>query len=180
MRDGMRDRMSIRGRRDQDMEACVRALAAVHRADWYPARWPDDPRQWLTPSHMLQAWVAVEGAVVHGHVALTAVDGEVAEVAGLPAEALAAVSRLFVGVDARRDGLARRLLSHAARAAVASGLRPVLEVESGATAAVALYERAGWRFAGAFTADWTAPDGQLAVMRVYVGATDGQSALLEV
>ncbi|RNG17655.1 hypothetical protein [Streptomyces botrytidirepellens] len=58
---------------------------------------------------------------------------------------------------------------HAARAALADGLRPVLEVDSGATAAIGLYERAGWRFVRAMTADWHTADGRLAVVHAYSG-----------
>lgn len=175
---------TIRPRTDQDLAACVTALATVQRADRYPVHWPDDPEGWLAPAGMLGAWVATEGAegdsgtegasgnegpAVLGHVTLTRTDPALADAIGAPAEGLAAVARLFVTTAARRRGLAAGLLGHAARAAVADGLRPVLEVDSGATAAIGLYERTGWRFVRAMTADWHTADGRLAVVHAYSG-----------
>ena len=165
---------TIRPRTGQDLAACVTALATVQRADRYPVNWPDDPERWLTPDGMLGAWVVVaaegtEGPAVLGHVLLTRTDPALAAAIGAPAEGLAAVARLFVTTAARRRGLAAGLLGHAARAAVADGLRPVLEVDSGATAAIGLYERAGWRFVRAMTADWHTADGRLAVVHAYRG-----------
>ncbi|MFD7500608.1 GNAT family N-acetyltransferase [Streptomyces sp. NPDC059850] len=159
----------IRPRTAQDLASCVSALATVQRADRYPVHWPEDPEGWLTPHDMLGAWVAAEGPAVLGHVALTRTDPALANAIGAPAEELAAVARLFVSTTARRRGLAAELLGHAARSAEADGLRPVLEVDSGATAAIGLYERAGWRFVSAMTADWHTANGQLAVVHAYSG-----------
>jgi len=159
----------IRPRTDQDLAACATALATVQRADRYPVHLPDDPEGWLTPDGMLGAWVAAEGPAVLGHVTLTRTDPALADAIGAPAEGLAAIARLFVTTTARRRGLAADLLGHAARTAVADGLRPVLEVDSGATAAIGLYERAGWRFVRAMTADWHTADGRLAVVHAYSG-----------
>lgn len=163
----------IRPRTADDMPSCVAALATVQRADRYPVDWPDDPERWLSPRNMLGAWVAVEGPVVVGHVALTHGDAVIADVVGEPPERLAAVARLFVSVPARGQGLAVGLLEHAARAATADGFLPVLEVESGAAPAIALYERAGWRFVDTFTGDWQTAAGRAALLRVYVGPTAG-------
>ncbi|WP_199831064.1 GNAT family N-acetyltransferase [Streptomyces sp. NBRC 110028] len=172
---------TIRPRTGQDLAACLSALATVQRADRYPVDWPEDPEGWLTPDGMLGAWVAttaegpavqepaVQEPAVLGHVMLTRADPALADAIGAPAEGLAAVARLFVTAAARRRGLAAGLLGHAARAAVADGLRPVLEVDSGATAAIGLYERAGWRFVRAMTADWHTADGHLAVVHAYSG-----------
>ncbi|MFD7721214.1 GNAT family N-acetyltransferase, partial [Streptomyces sp. NPDC059814] len=135
----------IRRRRDDDMKACVEALATVHEADRYPARWPADPAGWLTPDGLLEAWVAVDGTDVLGHVALTRTDRVMAADAGLPPDELASVSRLFATASARRRGVASALLATATTAAAGLGLRLVLEVEDGGGAAVALYERARGR-----------------------------------
>ncbi|NUP45692.1 MAG: GNAT family N-acetyltransferase [Catenulispora sp.] len=151
------------------MPACVQALAAVHAADRYPANWPTDPRRWLTPDGSLGAWVATDGAAVLGHVSLARPGPALADVVGVPAAELAEVARLFVGVSARRGGLARDLLAHAAQMAIGDRLQPVLEVESGAIGAIALYERTGWRFVGSSVADWRTADGQPAVVRIYIG-----------
>ncbi|MGW2329133.1 hypothetical protein ACWC5C_25720 [Streptomyces sp. NPDC001700] len=64
----------LRPRTDEDLAACVSALATVQRADRYPVHWPDDPQGWLTPADMLGAWVAAEGPAVLGHVTLTRTD----------------------------------------------------------------------------------------------------------
>ncbi|MEV0786081.1 GNAT family N-acetyltransferase [Streptomyces sp. NPDC050423] len=164
----------IRRRRDDDMKACVEALATVHEADRYPARWPADPGGWLTPAGLLDVWVAVDGADVLGHVALTGAGHAMAAEAGLPPDGLASVSRLFATASARRRGVAGALLATATTAAAAGGLRLVLEVEDGCGGAVALYERAGWRLVSSRSGDWTTADGRTALLHTYVapaGAT---------
>ncbi|TXS01824.1 GNAT family N-acetyltransferase [Streptomyces sp. col6] len=149
------------------MESCVEALATVYEADRYPVAWPADPAGWLTPGGLLGAWVAVDGPRVLGHVALTRTGDALAARIGRPAAELAAVSRLFATATARRRGVARALLAAAARAAAGDGLRPVLEVEDGGRAAVALYERSGWRRVGSRPGDWTTPDGRTALLHTY-------------
>ncbi len=118
---------------------------------------------------MLAAWVAVDGPEVLGHVVLARPGEALASVVGLPARRLVSVARLFVSAAARRRGTAAKLLERAVDEAAAHGLRPVLEVEAGATAAIKLYERAGWRCIGTSAADWTAADGRIAQVRSYVG-----------
>ena len=158
----------IRPRLDEDLPACAEALRGVHETDGYPVRWPADPNQWLTPKNLLGAWVAVAGPTVLGHVALTQPNNAIADAIGLPAPKLALVARLFVAVDARRGGLARDLLDCAAQAASDEGLQAVLEVDAAAAGAVALYERAGWRFVGSGEGGWIAADGLPARVRFYV------------
>ncbi|MFG2697566.1 GNAT family N-acetyltransferase [Kitasatospora sp. NPDC048407] len=159
----------IRPRRDDDLPSCVRALAGVYESDGYPAYWPTEPKHWLTPTELLGVWVAANGPEVLGHVALTHSGPVLAAAVGLPEDQLAAVARLFVGVPARRGGLAGALLERAAQAAVEGGRRPVLEVESGAAGAIALYERAGWQFVCTATANWLTPAGEPAVVHTYLG-----------
>ncbi|MEW9550488.1 GNAT family N-acetyltransferase [Nonomuraea sp. NPDC050783] len=142
--------MLIRPRAPEDLEACVRALAQVHPADRYPVDWPDDPGAWLTPRGLHQAWVAAEGGAVLGHAGLTR-DLE--------------VTRLFVVPAARGRGLAGLLLAALRDAA---GDRPLtLEVSSEATAAIALYERAGWRRTGSSRATWLNAAGEPALLHHY-------------
>lgn len=160
--------LTIRPRADEHMQGCVQALAGVHAEDRYPVNWPADPESWLTPRSMLDAWVAVEGPAVLGHLVLTRPGEALAAEVGLPAQRLVSVARFFVRVDARGRGVAAMLLDRAITAAAADGLRPVLQVEAGATAAIRLYERAGWRCVGSSTADWTTADGRAARMRSYV------------
>ncbi|MFD4942223.1 GNAT family N-acetyltransferase [Streptomyces sp. NPDC058239] len=160
--------IEIRRRRGDDMEACVDALATVHEADRYPVEWPADPGAWLTPHGLLDAWVAVDGPTVLGHVALTRTEDVLAKETGLPAADLASVARLFARSEARRRGVGGALLDMVTASAAADGVRLVLEVEDGGAAAIALYERAGWRYVGSRTDDWTTADGRPARLHAYV------------
>jgi ribosomal protein S18 acetylase RimI-like enzyme len=148
------DHLDIRPRTSADLEACVEALAQVQAADRYPVDWPDDPAGWLTPGARLRAWIAVEAAVeagaVLGHVALTP-DME--------------ITRLFVVPAARGRGLAARLLD-AVRAVALVPLK--LEVSSEGTAAIAFYERSGWRRVGSTRAGWLNAAGEPALVHHYV------------
>ncbi|MFD7202592.1 GNAT family N-acetyltransferase [Streptomyces sp. NPDC059893] len=160
--------LTVRLRAEADLPHCVEALAGVQAADRYPVDRPADPADWLTPHGMTDAWVVVAGADVVGHMALTPPGPALATAAGLPERSLLAVARLFVSTRARRRGVAALLLDRAIETGAARGPRPVLEVETAASAAIGLYERAGWRHVGTSTADWTTADGRLARMRVYV------------
>jgi ribosomal protein S18 acetylase RimI-like enzyme len=128
----------IRRRRDTDLDACAAVLAAVHTHSGYPHHWPDDPASWLTPDGLSAAWVAEADGTVAGHAALCGPE----------------ISRLYVAPAARGAGLGRRLLHTAEAAATARGLRPVLEVKTTDTAAIALYERLGWLRRGTERQEW--------------------------
>ncbi|MFI7230943.1 GNAT family N-acetyltransferase [Nonomuraea angiospora] len=146
--------MEIRDRTPDDLDACTKALAEVQAGDRYPVDWPRDPARWLTPDGMVRAWIAVEGEAVLGHVALTR-DME--------------VTRLFVTPAARGRGLAARLLG-TVRAAVETPLK--LEVSSEGTAAIAFYERSGWRRVGSSRAPWLNAAGEPALVYHYVSPPD--------
>lgn len=149
----------IRNRAAADVPRCIEALAEVHEADRYPIVWPEDPAKWLSPSNLLDGWIAERSGVIVGHVVLVA-GGDAPD--GLPSygQPLATVKRLFVTPTARRQGIGERLLAHVQGWAVRSGLSLVLDVVGpGGGAAIALYERAGWRQTASVTADWTTPDG---------------------
>ncbi|MEU8781622.1 GNAT family N-acetyltransferase [Streptomyces sp. NPDC048637] len=128
----------IRRRQDSDLDACVAVLAEVHTHSGYPHHWPDDPARWLTPEGLTAAWVAGTDGTVTGHAALCGAE----------------VSRLYVAPAARGAGLGGRLLRAVAAEAAARGLRPVLEVKTTDTAAIALYERQGWRRRATERQDW--------------------------
>ncbi|MGX1851856.1 GNAT family N-acetyltransferase [Streptomyces sp. NBC_01456] len=128
----------IRRRHDTDLDACAAVLAAVHTHSGYPHHWPDDPVSWLTPDGLSAAWVAEADGTVAGHAALCGRE----------------ISRLYVAPAARGAGLGRRLLRTAEAAATARGLRPVLEVKTTDTAAIALYERLGWLRGGTERQEW--------------------------
>lgn len=136
-------------------------LRAVHDGDGYPVNWPDDPPRWLTQPSLLDAWVAELAGEVVGHIALCrSAPGDLApEVwshrTGLPGEAAAVVSRLFVSPGARGHGIGASLLAEATRAAQGRGLHPVLDVVATDAAAAELYRRAGWRMLAAVEEEWS-------------------------
>jgi GNAT superfamily N-acetyltransferase len=160
----------IRPRQPADLEACVAVLRRVHDRSGYPARWPADPARWLSPAGQIAAWVAEHAGAVVGHVGLTEGDSppDLLQAAGAPASELTEITRLFVDPAARGAGLGGELLAAASAHAVASGLRPVLEVVDDAGPAIALYERSGWQQIGAGTATWTIPDGTHPGLRYYL------------
>lgn len=146
--------MQVRPRRPTDLVRCVDLLAEVHIADGYPAIWPADPADWLTPSSQLAAWVAGPVDAVSGHVGLSSVaTGPSADLwvakTGLDLDRLGAVRQLFVSPGARRQGIGDQLLAVACAEARRRGLYPVLDTIARGRAAVALYEKLGWRIAGA-------------------------------
>ncbi|MDI1465306.1 GNAT family N-acetyltransferase [Catellatospora sp. KI3] len=139
----------IRPREVADLPGCVEALAAVHASGVrYPTRWPADPIAWLTPADVEQGWVAVIGGTVVGHVLLRDSPGHGHN-----------ISRLYVSPAAQGTGVASGLLGAAVGWARERALPLMLEVTTHATAAIALYERTGWRRTGTTEAAWTAPDG---------------------
>lgn len=152
----------IRPRTGADLDACVQALAEVHAADRYPVDWPDTPARWLTPADLVRAWVAVEDGRVTGHVGLAEVEPDVAVSAGM--SVAGAVTRLFVVPGARGGGLAARLLD-----AVLAEVSPLtLEVSDEGRAAIALYERHGWRRLGSTRARWLNAAGEPALLHHYL------------
>jgi hypothetical protein len=83
----------IHARRDDEIDLCVALLAEVHAADRYPLLWPADPRGWLAPPGLLDAWVAADDGVV-GHIALCSSNGEADAVVWRAACGLLAEQRL--------------------------------------------------------------------------------------
>ncbi|WP_328904562.1 GNAT family N-acetyltransferase [Streptomyces sp. NBC_00441] len=79
----------------------------------------------------------------------------------------------FVSTEARRRGVATELLRKATEAATTAGLTPALQVESGASAAIHVYERAGWHCVSTSPATWTTAGVRTAQMHTYVAAPDG-------
>jgi GNAT superfamily N-acetyltransferase len=159
----------IRARTTADLPACIAALRAVHKVDGYPAEWPSTPEEWLTPSKLTDARVADIDGIVVGHVGIGA--GSVPPAARdiLPGNAFASVTPLYVSPTVRGIGIGRRLLDAAIAMAAARGLRPVLDVETGGAAAIALYEQAGWRRVHCGPGDWITVDGREALLHYYIG-----------
>jgi GNAT superfamily N-acetyltransferase len=164
---------SVRTRREEDIDRCVELLAEVHAVDAYPLHWPADPRGWLTPENLLQAWVAEDEDTIVGHVALCSAVGDSAAplwsmASGLPPEQIAAVGRLFVAPGARGRGLGTALLSEASTEARSCGLRPALEVLDHDRGAISLYERAGWHRVASAPASLARAAGERVVLHYYL------------
>lgn len=164
--------MLIRPRRDDDLEACADLVREVHAADRYPRFLPANIAAFLALTGPYGCWVAMRDGEVAGHVALVprslpAAMELAASALGRPAEQLAVVARLLVSPRARGQGAGRMLLAAATAAAAERGLRPVLDVDTGLTRAIALYESAGWTRAGEITVRWS--DGATLAEYVYLG-----------
>ena len=140
-------RPTIRARRPEDVDDCVEVLAAVHATDGYPLRWPEDPRDWLTPKHLLAAWVAEADGALVGHVR--------------------SVARPATGAPPCGRRLGAALLGQADAQARVRGLRSALEVLDHDHHAVALYEHAGWSRVASALAPWTQPDDDALVWLYY-------------
>lgn len=140
------------------MPAVIAALREVHAADAFPLTWPDDPAAWLTPRGFLTAWVAQRDETIVGHIALSAVDED-----GAPPEA--ELKRLFVAPSARGAGAARALIDVALRECERVGRVPMLQVRDGERAAIALYERTGWKRVDSYRISWPGSRGEHLVHR---------------
>lgn len=140
----------VRPRVEADIAVLAAILRDLHRRDGYPMHLPRDLCAWLYREPVLGAWVADHDGGPVGHVELRLPEqGD--PVAALVAAPVAVVSRLFVARDERGHALGRRLVHAARREAEARGLVPVLDVLVRDSAAVALYERMGWRRIGEIT-----------------------------
>ncbi|OIK25086.1 GNAT family N-acetyltransferase [Streptomyces malaysiense] len=136
-------------------------LAEVHRRDGYPENWPERPGDWLARPSLFAAWVAeLEGRIV-GHVGLSdggaedRAPGLWSRRAGVPVEATAVLSRLFVSPAVRGRGVGALLMERAAGEARRRGRHPVLDVLTSDTSAVALYERLGWTLLDTVDQRWS-------------------------
>jgi ribosomal protein S18 acetylase RimI-like enzyme len=142
--------VEIRQRRPDDLDGCVAALTQVHGSGGgYPTRWPADPHAWLDPADAARTWVAADGPAIVGHVMVRVGPDGTAE-----------VSRLYVAPSAQGRGLATALLTAARAYAAGRGLALTLQVTTGQDAAIALYERTGWRRTGTVFG-WTTPAGDV-------------------
>lgn len=160
--DDQMDDLSIRDRVPADLRSCISVLADVHRRDRYPLHWPTDPYRWLSPANTQHAWVAERGNTIVGHIAIhhpvattdPASTTDPDSATGPGSATVAEVSRLFVAPAARRHHTATKLLHHARQWATGHQLDLTLEIvdEPGSAAAIALYERTGWRHTDTATA----------------------------
>jgi GNAT superfamily N-acetyltransferase len=161
----------IRDRTPGDAPALEAIAFETHRIDGYPKYLPTDLRSFIVEPEAIGAWVADLGGEVIGHVALhprsvPEVMKVVLSATQLHGDRVAVLARLLVSPSARRLGIGRALLEHAAGAASRLGLRAVLDVVDQHRDAIALYERAGWTRVG--QVDWKLPDGRPLREFVYV------------
>lgn len=89
----------------------------------------------------------------------------------IPAPRCGVVARLLVAPEQRGTGLGHRLLDHATEQCRQRGLTPILDVVEGNQAAIALYERVGWRHLGMVS--FTLPDGSELREHVYAAPDPG-------
>jgi Acetyltransferases len=161
----------LRWRTPEDMHACIGVLAEVHKEDHYPANWPTHPDRWLTPGGLLEAWVAVSDGIIVGHVLLqdaASVDPHLTKAVDVPPDRLVFVSRLFVAPSARGHGVATQLLAAARWYASVRALCLTLDVADNCTAAIRLYEQAGWKRTGSTPVEWLTPNGEPALVHHYL------------
>ncbi|MFI5658645.1 GNAT family N-acetyltransferase [Streptomyces sp. NPDC051684] len=168
----MNDGTCFRARRDRDLTVCARVLRDVHHADRYPVNWPDDPEGWLRGADTMGAWVGCRDERVVGHVLLARpASGDVAPTLVPSDTSVAVVGRLFVAPSARGHRLGAALLERAAREACLRGALAVLDVVTTDRAAIALYERLGWRFLGEGQQRWG--PGTSVTVRCYSAPSEG-------
>lgn len=163
--------VQIRERRPDDLDACVEVLAEVHQLDGYPMRWPADPPAWLDPPGTVVALVGELDGAVAAHGLIREVEGTsaaepLAHATGRRPEELAMVSRLYVAPAGRRRGVGARMLDALALAAAANR-QLGLDVVEKDSAAIAMYERAGWQLVATVPCDWA--EGRL--LRCYLAPT---------
>jgi len=151
--------VEIRERRNEDLAELVAVAAQVQRVDNYPMFLPGgDLERFLTRPTPIAAWVAIRDHKIVGHVALN--DSTSPPVMQLvedrrPMNPPAYVARLLVAPSSRGDGVGRRLLEHARRAAVKAACSPFLDVvhTPSAASAISLYRHAGWEEIGRVSFD---------------------------
>lgn len=142
--------VSIRPRRDEDLDELARILVEVHRQDGYPVEGVDDPYAWLRLESPLGAWVAELDGKVVGHVALSEPSPHDdapriwAEQTGKSVDRTAVLGRLFLAPTARGHAIGSRLTRTASDTATQLGRTAVLDVMHKDSAAIRLYEQLAW------------------------------------
>ena len=143
----------IRQRLDSDLPQAAEGLVRVHAKDGYPVEGVSQPKKWLTPDGMINAWVAVKSGIVVGHVAVNRPADEWAvslwiERSGDSISRVAVLARLFVVPEARNLAAGESLMHAAVDYARSEGIRLVLDVLAKDAAAIRLYTRLGWENIG--------------------------------
>jgi GNAT superfamily N-acetyltransferase len=155
----------IRTRRPDDIPALADVLMAQQRLTRYPWRdpLPVPVEQFLHADDALAAWTAEVGGRPVGHVCRVRsprgpdadeMNQACARAHGSPVGEMGWVSTLFVDPAARGLGIGRALVDTVVDEMRTAGLRPCLEVLPVHSAALALYESAGWREVLRLRPDW--------------------------
>lgn len=147
------------------------ALAEVHLSDAYPMMPTHVNRDWLFDPAFEAAWVAVIDGTPIGHIAVKRGYGGilVAQSSGRPAAETLGITRFFVGPAGRGAGAASALMDVVDGFAADENLALALDVVEFNLAAIALYERRGWRRIGSEAAQWFGPDGPHPIVHLYLG-----------
>jgi GNAT superfamily N-acetyltransferase len=140
-------------------------MAETHALNGYPMRWPVHPPSWLEVSGTLAAMVGELDGVVVAHGLIRRAEGttaahSLASASGRQVADIAMVSRLFVVPSARRHGVGGQLLDALMHAAAERDVVLGLDVVDKDVAAIAMYERTGWRRVATVRCDW-APHRQM-------------------
>ncbi len=142
----------IRRRHGGDVDPAARILRGISSGGKYPLPRPASHRGWLSDD-VLEAWVAERQGSILGHVAIgRAGTGSASaqrwrEVTGRPLDDLALVSRFFVRLPERGQGIGNALLAAAVSGARARGLVPVADAVGTSRFGSPLYADHGWRLA---------------------------------
>jgi ribosomal protein S18 acetylase RimI-like enzyme len=129
----------------------------------------------LAPADADAYWQKIEHAVAEGRCILLVAstsDGVVVGTVQLDVDTFpnqphrASVCKLLVHTDARRRGVGEALMTELERVALDAG-RWMLTLDTATDAAVRLYERMGWNFAGVLPRYAMNPDGSLTDTALY-------------
>lgn len=152
--------VTVRLRSEEDLPGLVAILERVQQRRGYPDSVRGDLGAWLSGRRVWRSWVAVLDDELAGQVSLATAAGDHAEevwtsALGQQPGELAVVKRLFVEPALEGRGIGRLLLDTSVAEAHRRGLRPVLDVTTASTAALALYKRAGFSVIGTIDALWS-------------------------
>ena len=142
----------VRRRHHGDVDAVARILRGISSGGKYPLPRPASHRAWLTEG-VVDAWVVERQGAILGHVAIGRAGTGAAsslrwrEVTGRPLDDLALVSRFFVRLPERGQGIGTALLAAAVSGARARGLVPVADAVGTSRFGSPLYADHGWRLA---------------------------------
>jgi GNAT superfamily N-acetyltransferase len=142
----------VRPRETADLPVLADLLGEQQPTSRYPYRWPlpMPPIDFIARPTDAASWVAEQDGQLLGHVAVGTLPPEETEVfaAELGDRRFLAITALFTGLAARGRGAGAALHDRAVAHLREQGVVPVLDVLPTHAAALAMYERRGWRTIG--------------------------------